>query len=302
VTVRGWFLRDRTRKTENGRRHEGVPDCTPRSGLLRVGIALALSMAVVWSWARGIAPPPRALLAGERAGGQAGDSVPMVGSCPLIAHDPFRARRAPAPVAYDPVALAAGPPLRRLPKPVLTFDGEIAWGAEPEAVIEGLPSTDGPRVVRQGRDRRRPQSAAHRARSGRDHRNGYHVDADGEGAMEMKADWRAAGLAGGLAVLFPGRRPARPPARQDTTSVRVTSDSVSVRFVETDLRAVIQALSRYLPKPVLVGQLQPMRVSLETPGPVNRAALVPLIKGLVESQNLAFTEDSSFYRITRAGC
>jgi len=73
----------------------------------------------------------------------------MVGLGPLIAHDPFRARRAPAPVAYDPVALAAGPPPPAPPKPVLTLTG-IAWGAEPEAVIEGLPSTDGPRVVRQG--------------------------------------------------------------------------------------------------------------------------------------------------------
>jgi general secretion pathway protein D len=85
---------------------------------------------------------------------------------------------------------------------------------------------------------------------------------------------------------------------QDTATVRVANDSVSVHFVETDLRAVIQALSRYLPKPVLVGQFQPVRVSLETPGLVDRGALVPLIKGLVESQNLTFAEDSAFYRIT----
>lgn len=85
---------------------------------------------------------------------------------------------------------------------------------------------------------------------------------------------------------------------QDTAAVHLINDSFSVHFVETDLRAVIQALSRYLPKPLLVGQFQPVRVSLETPGLVGRGAVVPLIKGLVESQNLSFTEDSAFYRIT----
>jgi general secretion pathway protein D len=84
---------------------------------------------------------------------------------------------------------------------------------------------------------------------------------------------------------------------QDTTAVRTSNDSVTVRFVETDIRAVIQALGRYLPKPVLVGNVQPVRVSLETPAPVHRTALPSLLKGLVESQNLEFVEDSSFFRV-----
>jgi len=86
-------------------------------------------------------------------------------------------------------------------------------------------------------------------------------------------------------------------AAQDTAAVRVSNDSVSVRFVEADLRAVIQALGRYLPKPVLVGNVQPVRVSLETPAPLPRAAVAGLLKGLVESQALEFTEDSAFFRI-----
>lgn len=73
--------------------------------------------------------------------------------------------------------------------------------------------------------------------------------------------------------------------------------AVSVRFVETDIRAVIQAIGRYLPKSVLVGPIQPVRVSLETPGAVDRVTLLSLLRGLVESQNLEFVEDSSFYRI-----
>jgi general secretion pathway protein D len=79
--------------------------------------------------------------------------------------------------------------------------------------------------------------------------------------------------------------------------VRLTRDSIAVRFVETDIRAVIQAIGRYLPKPVLVGQIQPVRVTLETPGPVDRTTLLALLRGLVESQNLEFVEDSSYYRI-----
>src|SRR5437867_8396557 len=77
-------------------------------------------------------------------------------------------------------------------------------------------------------------------------------------------------------------------ASQDTTAVRISNDSITVRFVETDLRAVIQALGRYLPRPVLVGNVQPVRVSLETPWPVDRKTLVSLLKGLVESQSLEF--------------
>jgi general secretion pathway protein D len=84
---------------------------------------------------------------------------------------------------------------------------------------------------------------------------------------------------------------------QDTSAVRFSNDSVAVRFIETDIRAVIQAIGRYLPKPVLLGPIQPVRVTLETPGPVDRATLRSLLRGLLESQNLEFIEDSSFYRI-----
>jgi len=87
---------------------------------------------------------------------------------------------------------------------------------------------------------------------------------------------------------------------QDTTAVRAVNDSISVRFVDADIRGVIQTLGRYLPKPVLVGSIQPVKVSLETPAPVPRAGVRELLKGLVESQNLEFTEDSAFFRISTA--
>lgn len=74
-------------------------------------------------------------------------------------------------------------------------------------------------------------------------------------------------------------------------------DSVSVRFVEADIRAVIQGLGAYLSKPVLTSNLPALRVTLETPHPVPRSEVPTLLKGLVESNGLEFTEDSSFYRV-----
>lgn len=90
---------------------------------------------------------------------------------------------------------------------------------------------------------------------------------------------------------------AAPLSAQDTAAVRTEGDGVRVRFLDADLRAVIQAVGRHLPKPVLSGNIPPLRVSLETPGPVSRATLAVLLKGLVEAQNLDFSEDSAFVRI-----
>jgi type II secretory pathway component GspD/PulD (secretin) len=90
---------------------------------------------------------------------------------------------------------------------------------------------------------------------------------------------------------------ALPAEAQDTSRVRERSDSVSVRLIDTDLRAVIQALSKYLPKPVLTGTIPGIRVSVETPAPVQRAEVAGLLRGLIEAQNLEFLEDAAFIRI-----
>lgn len=114
------------------------------------GLALVLSVGVVWAWARGTAaPPPPIAPAVGRSAGQSVDSVRMPNLGAVVAHDPFRARRAPSAVVYDPVALAAGPPPLAPPKPTLVLSG-IVWGSAPQAVIEGLPGIDGPRVMRVG--------------------------------------------------------------------------------------------------------------------------------------------------------
>lgn len=90
---------------------------------------------------------------------------------------------------------------------------------------------------------------------------------------------------------------ARSASAQDTASVRLTGDSVSIRFVDADLRAVVQAIGRYLDRPVLFAGLPGTRVSLETPRPVPRAGLVALLRGLVESQNLELQRDSAYFRV-----
>ncbi len=95
-----------------------------------------------------------------------------------------------------------------------------------------------------------------------------------------------------LAVVLP-----LPLRAQDTSTVRIVNDSVELRFVDVDLRALIQALGRYLPKPVLVGAVPAVRVSLETPGRVDRATLARLVRGIVEAQGLEIIEDSAFFRI-----
>src|SRR5260370_25410995 len=90
---------------------------------------------------------------------------------------------------------------------------------------------------------------------------------------------------------------AVPLEAQDPSAGGVSNASVTVGFVQTDLRAVIQALGRYLPKPVLVGNVQPVPVTFETPAPVPRSALTGYLKGIVESQGLQLIEDSTFFRL-----
>jgi hypothetical protein len=66
-----------------------------------------------------------------------------------VSHDVFRSARRPGSVAYDPQRAAAPVEVTQPPKPVLTLLGLVA-GAEPTAVIEGLPGVEGSRVVRVG--------------------------------------------------------------------------------------------------------------------------------------------------------
>jgi general secretion pathway protein D len=81
-------------------------------------------------------------------------------------------------------------------------------------------------------------------------------------------------MAAGL-VLATAAWPGEIARAQDTSGVRQNHDSVNVHFVDADLRAVIQALGRYLTKPVLTAGIPGNRVTLETPAPVAREAVPP---------------------------
>lgn len=87
------------------------------------------------------------------------------------------------------------------------------------------------------------------------------------------------------------------PSHAQDPNVKVINDSVRIRFVETDLRAVIQTIGRYLPKPIIATGVPEVRVSLETASAVSRPTLATLLRGLVEANGLQFTEESSFVRI-----
>ena len=81
------------------------------------------------------------------AGSRSPDSVVRMA---LVAA-PFRARRTPISVRYDPVRAAepAAPATPRPPKPALVLSG-IIWGETPAAAIEGIPGIDGTRLVVRG--------------------------------------------------------------------------------------------------------------------------------------------------------
>jgi hypothetical protein len=70
------------------------------------------------------------------------DSVARV----VTERDLFRPSRRPAPISAVP---SPASPVPVVPRPTLTLVGLVA-GAQPSAVIEGFPGTQGPRVVRPG--------------------------------------------------------------------------------------------------------------------------------------------------------
>lgn len=81
--------------------------------------------------------------------------------------------------------------------------------------------------------------------------------------------------------------------------VTARADTVVVRFVDSDLRAVVLALGAYLDFPVVISGLPESRVTLNTPRPVRAEAIGPLLRGLLASQRLDLVLDSAahLYRI-----
>ncbi|MBX6330547.1 MAG: type II secretion system protein GspD [Gemmatimonadaceae bacterium] len=91
--------------------------------------------------------------------------------------------------------------------------------------------------------------------------------------------------------------PARDATPHDST-VTVRNDSVSIRLVDADLRAAVQALAPYLDRPVVFASTLPgARVTVTTPHAVPRADVAQLLRGVLESQNLELVADTGLYRV-----
>ena len=87
-------------------------------------------------------------------------------------------------------------------------------------------------------------------------------------------------------------------AQAPDTTVVARNDSVTIRLVDVEVRAAVQALAQYLDRPVVFGATSQARVSLETPRPVPRSQVVHLLRGVLESQNLELVEDpAGLYRV-----
>lgn len=80
---------------------------------------------------------------------------------------------------------------------------------------------------------------------------------------------------------------------QERPPVSERGDSVTVRLIDVELQAAVQALTRYLDRPILFGTVSPTRVTLETPQPVPIGEVTQLLRQLLRSQGLELASDSA---------
>jgi general secretion pathway protein D len=71
------------------------------------------------------------------------------------------------------------------------------------------------------------------------------------------------------------------------------SDSIAIHFVDVNLRTAVQALGRYLDRPIVVGNVNNARITFETPRRVPRSELPRLLRGLLASQGMRLVSDST---------
>jgi general secretion pathway protein D len=74
-------------------------------------------------------------------------------------------------------------------------------------------------------------------------------------------------------------------------------DSVAVRFIDADLRVVLQALGRYLSKPLLMSGVPQERITLDYAAALPRSQLVEIIRGLIEPRGLELKEEASYFTV-----
>ncbi len=107
----------------------------------------------------------------------------------------------------------------------------------------------------------------------------------------MNATFRRACLAALLTVAAAGASPAQE-ARISSGSAGVTID-----FVNTDLRAVVQALAQYLDRPVIFGQIAAAGVTFQSATPVPPGDIPALLRTLLASQGHEMVEEGGAYLV-----
>jgi general secretion pathway protein D len=96
-----------------------------------------------------------------------------------------------------------------------------------------------------------------------------------------------------LAVLWTLPCAARVYAQPVSGPAAARSDSVRIRIQNVELRSAVAILQQYLDIPVVLAGTATTMVSLETPVPVARTAVVSLLRGLLESNGFELVLDSS---------
>ena len=94
------------------------------------------------------------------------------------------------------------------------------------------------------------------------------MEAGREETMKCVRRWWARPLATLAVVMSTATR-----LTAQDAAVTERGDSVTVRFVDSELRVVVQALGQYLELPLVVSAIPAVRVTLETPRQVARSAL-----------------------------
>ncbi len=115
--------------------------------------------------------------------------------------------------------------------------------------------------------------------------------------MPVRQHWVAAGLI----VMLANTAHAQQVPVSDTAAriTRSRGDSVTIHLLDVDVRTAIATLAPYLDRAVSFGNVPALRVTLETPHPVARTAILPLLRGLVGGQGLDLDLDSTanMYRL-----
>lgn len=84
-------------------------------------------------------------------------------------------------------------------------------------------------------------------------------------------------------------RTAPGPAGRDTTR------TIIIRFVEADLRVVVQGLGQYLDRPLITAGLPAETVTLDHPAPVPVTRVPGILRGLAESRGMRLEVHDEFY-------